>query len=104
MARLYVLVRTDLRRSSAAAQAAHAVAQFLIEHPTSEWRNDALVILEVKDEPTMQKELDRLSYRLGTSLKRSFFREPDLDDELTAVAIELADPDRNALRSLKLLR
>lgn len=52
--RLYVLVRKDLRCSSMAVQAGHAVAQFCIEHPESEWNNAYLIYLKVRDIEELQ--------------------------------------------------
>jgi len=79
--KLFVLVRNDLSRSQKAVQAGHAVAQFCIEQP-GKWVNGTLVYLKVADE----KELDEW---FGTKLfgaTRTFFCEPDRDNEMTAIA------------------
>ena len=106
MKRLYVLVRTDLDRSSSAVQAGHAVAQFMIEHPDCDWNNSYLIFLKVNSlEQLMnwKSKLDacELPERDSTLLKCSDFREPDLNNELTALAVY--GVDANLFKRLRLL-
>lgn len=56
MSKLYVLVRNDLKYSSPAVQAGHAVAQFLLENPNSEWNNHTLVYLKVQSELILREK------------------------------------------------
>lgn len=57
MSKLYVLVRNDLKYSSPAVQAGHAVAQFLLENPNSTWNNHILVYLKVQNELILREKM-----------------------------------------------
>ena len=48
-----------------------------------EWSNHTIVFLDVKDENALYKWKDKLEYS-GKAI--SIFREPDINDELTAIA------------------
>ena len=83
--KLYVIVRKDLSVSQRAVQAGHAVAEFLLRGPFSRWTNGTLIYLGVKG-------LNQLE-----NLKRKFendgidyieFKEPDLNNEVTAIATD----------------
>jgi hypothetical protein len=78
---LYVIVRKDLKRSSPAVQAGHALAQFLLDHKT-EWQNGTLVYLSVPNEA----KLLQIKALLGNR-QLAEFKEPDLENQLTAVAV-----------------
>jgi len=85
--KLYVLSRADLAKYSKSypyVQAGHAVAEFLLRNPNHDWKNHTLVYLQVPDEHILVSWV-----RL---LKASFhepvtFREPDIGDEMTAIAV-----------------
>ena len=67
-------------------QGGHAVAQFLIDNPQEKrtWNNDYLIYLYAEVEKWKKKlDLMRISY--------SEFREPDLDNQLTAIAVQYND-------------
>ena len=49
MKRLYVLTRNDLGLVYQAVQGAHAVAQFVLDHPNHEWKNGYLIFLALDD-------------------------------------------------------
>lgn len=76
--KLFVLVRKDLSKSQQAVQAGHAIAQYLIEHPDTEWGNGTLVLLRVP--------FESFDYWQKTIGKYSIFREPDIGNEMTAIA------------------
>ncbi len=94
--RLYVLVREDLGPSYSAVQAGHAVAQYMLEYPDS-WRNYTLVYLKVKDEQTLLEWRDKMIMR---GQPYALFREPDIQNEATAVAVQSTG---NIFNKLKLL-
>jgi hypothetical protein len=74
-----------------ACQVAHAALEFAIAFPdiTAAWRRDSetLAILGVRDELALGR-LYTDAIRAG--LRTVWFHEPDLDDALTAVALEPA--------------
>jgi hypothetical protein len=78
---LYVIVRKDLSRSAQAVQAGHALAQFLLEHKTP-WSNGTLVYLGAADESHLNSVRESLSEH-----NMSEFKEPDMNNELTAIAV-----------------
>ncbi len=87
-ARLHVVVRADLPAGSRAVQAVHAARAFADQHPEleREWfaTSNTLALLEVDDEPA----LERLSESAAAKgVAAAGFREPDLGDSLTAIAI-----------------
>jgi peptidyl-tRNA hydrolase len=87
--RLYVAVRNDLEPGLQAAQGIHAYAQFAHDFPdiTREWlvRSNYLVVVSVPDEAAL---LDLVTAASAAGLRRAAIREPDLDNQATAVAIE----------------
>jgi hypothetical protein len=88
--KLYVLVRDDLKTPGyKAVQAGHAVAEFLLEYgKTPGWDNGTLVFLVVKSEDELEYYQDLFAYR--EKLYSSFY-EPDIGNQLTAVAVLGAD-------------
>lgn len=81
--KLYVVVREDLSPSYRAVQAGHAVAEFLLRGPTSIWTNGILVYLGVNDERELRWWSDRLTHK---NIDWVGFEEPDIGNQLTAVA------------------
>ena len=83
---LYVLTRSDLNLPYRAVQGAHAVAQFLIDYPNTDWNNNYLIFLQVNN----KEALDYWIWRIDKNIPdepSSVFREPDLNNELTAIAV-----------------
>jgi len=79
--RLYIIVDKSLEPVYGCVQGGHAACQFLLEHPDSDWKNDYLIYL--------YGDVERLRYKLSHTDKRfSEFREPDLGDRLTSIAVE----------------
>jgi len=79
--RLYVLVRKDLPKSYQAVQAGHAVAEWLLYDQS--WQNETLVYLGVNNENELLDWKERLDFN---NIKHASFREPDIGDQLTAIA------------------
>ena len=79
--RLYVIVRKDLSESYMAVQAGHAVAQWLLSDQS--WRNETLIYLGVENEKELLSWKDRLDFK---NTKYAEFREPDIGNQLTAIA------------------
>ena len=85
MKRLYVLTRNDLGLAYQAVQGAHAGIQFVVDHQDHEWNNGYLIFLAVKDLYELRKWDYKL--RLKDDIQLSAFFEPDLENELTAIAV-----------------
>lgn len=81
--KLYVLVRGDLPASYQAVQAGHALAEFLIKNPETDWRNNTLVYLNVEDEEHLKMWCEKLDWK---GIEWTSFREPDIGNEMTAIA------------------
>jgi len=81
--KLYVIVNSELTISQQAVQSAHAVAEFLKKHPHTMWSNGHLILL--KEKPAYSGSMSR--YGFGHSCEVAEFKEPDLDNKVTAVAI-----------------
>lgn len=90
--RLYVLIDKELDPVYGCVQGGHAVCSYLLEHPNG-WKNEYLIYLYA-DVKRWKKKLDRLE------LNYSFFKEPDLNNKLTAIAIE---DSGKLFRNLKLV-
>jgi len=84
--KLYVIVRKDLTPSQQAVQAGHALAEYLLKGPwKSNWHNETLVYLGVRN----KFELEKLVYKFEMkNVKWVRFNEPDLNNEITAIATE----------------
>ena len=87
--KLYIVVRADLGPGLKLPQACHALRAFVDEQPEleREWFLGAnnLVVLEVPDEPALAALRARSEAR---GLRSAIFREPDLGDAVTALALE----------------
>jgi hypothetical protein len=81
--RLYVLVRNDLEVTYRGVQGTHAVAAFYERGGHPEWHNETIVQLAVRNE----QELRYWAEKLAMKDKRfSYFNEPDLKGQMTAIA------------------
>jgi len=89
---------------SQAIQASHAVIQFIFEHPeiANDWYNISqyLVFLSVKNQEELLELAEKLRWK---EILFSEFREPDLDNEVTAIALEPSNEARKVVSSMPLL-
>ena len=94
---MYVLVRDDLTKSQQAVQGGHALAEYVLKYPDSrEWNNHTLIYLTVP-----RKDLEVLCKRYTYRLRHvASFKEPDLNNELTAFAFLEPTPE---VKRIKLL-
>ena len=85
MKKMFILVRKDLGSPYKMVQGAHALAQYALEHTQdfNEWNNHTVVFVDVKDEKSLYKWKEKLHY---SDKRTSIFHEPDINDELTAIA------------------
>jgi len=88
MDKLYIVVRNDLEHGLQAAQACHALREFGEEHPEidKKWYEDSknIVILQAPSETDLHK---LVATAQREEIPHAGFREPDLNDVLTAVAL-----------------
>lgn len=92
--KLYVLIDKSLEPVYGCVQGGHAVAQYLIEHPISRnWNNDYLIYLYAD----LSKWINVLEQKNKVF---SVFKEPDLGNVVTAIAVE---NDDKLFRNLKLV-
>lgn len=102
--KLRVVTRRDLPLNVQAVQATHAAIDFQHQHSVEaiNWHTQSnfLALLTVKSE----HELDKLiSKAIFLDIKHTVFREPDLDNQITAVAFEASDNSRKLTSSCPLL-
>ena len=86
--KLYVITRRDLEPGYQAVQSIHAAIQFKFEYPelSKDWyeQSNYLGLLSV----TNEQELLQLIEQAAThSIHCSIFREPDIDNQITAIAL-----------------
>jgi len=88
MKKLFLVTRRDLAPGARASQLCHALRAFVESHPEVDrsWyeESNTLVLLEVDDEDALM----RLAWRATmTGVPWSMFREPDMNDAATALAL-----------------
>lgn len=80
-------------------QATHAVAEYILYHYqlTKDWGNETLIVLGASQ--------NQFKHYLNKTrnLQRSLFLEPDLNNETTAFALILKEPDFKIFKRLELL-
>jgi peptidyl-tRNA hydrolase len=87
--KLYLVTRLDLPIEQQAVQSCHAMTEFIVEHNerASQWHSSSntLAFLVVKDEQDLIRLASKANRR---GVRFSSFREPDRENELTAIAFE----------------
>jgi peptidyl-tRNA hydrolase len=101
--KLILVTRKDLSPAQQAVQSAHALRQWVEEHPDADARwfreSNYLALLSVQDEPRLRRLWEMAE---DSGVKASGFLEPDLGGALTAVALEPGPGSRRLTRSLPL--
>lgn len=86
--KLFLVTREDLSWDQQAVQAAHALREFVREHPEVDrcWyeTSNTLVLLVVQDEWALERLVEQAQWK---GVPFAGFREPDRQNELTAVAL-----------------
>ncbi len=99
-----VITRADISEGYRAVQSAHAAINFTFEHPGRAgpwWRNsNYLVLLETTDEQSLLNIIEQCEF---FELKHSVFREPDIDNQITAIAIEPSPLTQKLVRKIPIL-
>lgn len=99
-----MITRRDLSPGYQAVQSAHAAIEFQHEHRdlATQWNKESnyLVFLSVPDEPSLLKLLKKAQMR---DLKISTFKEPDIGNQVTAIALEPCERSRKLCSNLPLI-
>lgn len=102
--KLRVVTRRDLNISYQAVQAGHAAIDFQHQHPVEakQWQTQSnyLAYLTVADEAELIK---LISKAILMGIKHTIFREPDIGNQITAVAFEATDEARKLTSSCPLM-
>lgn len=102
--KLRVVTRRDLPIPYQAVQSGHAAIDFQHQYPVEakEWQTQSnyLAFLTVADEAELIKLISRA---ILSGIKHTVFREPDIDNQITAVAFEPCELSRKLTSSCPLL-
>lgn len=101
--KLTTVTRRDLSPGYQSVQSTHAGILFIFEHPeiSQIWHKDPyLAQLSAKNEDALKHLILKLE---KNQIKYSVFREPDLNNEITAIAIEPSDKTRRLVSNLPLM-
>jgi hypothetical protein len=98
-----VITRSDLEPGYQAVQSMHALRQFTAEHPEidREWfdKSNYLGLLSVSNECELVRLIEQAA---SYDIKFSIFREPDIGDEITAIALAPGPKAKKLCSNLKL--
>lgn len=98
-----MITRQDLDPGYQAVQSIHAAIQFKFEHPeiSQHWfeKSNYLGLLSVANEAELIQLLERAAQN---GIQFSVFREPDINDQITAIAIEPGSKSKKLCSHLKL--
>lgn len=102
--KLRVVSRRDINLGYQAVQSGHSAIQFQHEHPelAKLWytQSNYLAFLTVANEEELEKLIRKAEAK---GIKHSIFREPDIGDEITAVAFEASDDARRLTSSCRMM-
>ncbi len=102
--KLVTVTRTDLTSGYKAVQSTHAAINFIFEHfgRASPWfkNSNTLVQLEAKDEQYLRKLIRECEKK---NVCHTVFREPDIGNQITALALEPGPTTRKLVAHLPLL-
>ena len=101
--KLYIIVRSDLIIAQQIVQAAHAGIDFQHQHPeiAKQWNKESnyLIILSVENEEQLLLYLEKFKFY---NIKTTTFREPDIGNKITAIAVEPSEKTRKLTSKLPL--
>ena len=99
--KLYLVTHSNLSAGYQTAQVAHAIADFLQTNPSiaNKWRSvsNSIIVLETEDSQSLSELQEKA---LKCNIITTEFREPDLSDEITAVAFAPSESTRKLLSNL----
>lgn len=101
--KIYLVTHGNLSAGYQTAQTAHVIAEFMLHHPEAaqKWHSisNSIIVLEAKDARTLSEIQEKAKAR---NFIVHEFREPDLGDEITALAFEPHPGNRRLLSNLPL--
>ena len=100
--KLYIVSREDLSAGMIAVQGMHVAIQFVMEHEIArEWyeKSNYLCFLAAKDENHLKELIDKAREK---NIPISIFREDDLNNEITAIALAPCRESKKLCQPLKL--
>ena len=97
------MTREDIDPGYQGVQSIHAFRQFVDEHPITEQRwfeeSNYIGFLSVPTETDLAMLCDKAETR---GIKYSIFREPDIDNEITAIVLEPGEQSKRLCSNLPL--
>jgi len=103
LVKVCIITRSNLTDADQAVQACHVAMQFMMDYPESarSWhaQSNTLVLLTVENEQGLQRIIDRA---FDLNVRTAAFREPDLNNALTAIALEPSDKNQRICKNLPL--
>ncbi len=101
--KLYLVTRKDIAPGYQAVQACHAMRQFTEDHPEidQQWFkvSNYLCLLSVKNEEELYSLVCKAK---SLDIKVSVFREPDIENQITAIALAPGEKSKELCGKLKL--
>ena len=102
--KLRVVSRRDISIGYQAVQSCHAAIQFQHEYPSesSAWykQSNYLAFLTIANEEELEKLIRKAEAK---GIKHSIFREPDIGNEITAVAFEASNEAKRLTSSCRMM-
>ena len=101
--KLIIITRRDLHPGYQAVQSSHAGIDFQHQHPeiAKQWNKQSnyLIILSVENEEQLLLFIEKFKY---FDIKTTIFREPDIGNEITAIAAEPGEKTKKLTAKLPL--
>ena len=102
--KLRIVSRRDISIGYQAVQAGHAAIQIQHEHPelSKLWytKSNYLAFLTVANEEELEKLIRKAEAK---GIKHSIFREPDIGNQITAIAFEASDEAKRLTSSCRMM-
>ena len=102
---VYVFVRNDLSYAQKAVQSAHAAVEACRWYLDEDLPHPSIIILVVKNEAKLKKVEEEIKNMEGGVFHYEAFREPDMGNEMTAIATgPLYGDQRDMFKRYQLLK
>ena len=99
--KLYLVTRRDIAPGYQAVQSCHGMRQFTADHPEidKEWftTSNFLALLSVENEVELMR---LIVHAQDAGIRWSAFREPDIDGQITSIAMEPGEATRDLCKNL----